>query len=93
MTLPELRGAIGVILDREGESPSAAKQIRQLIEIERRLVDLKVAPELLGVTERTMFRWLKSGRLFSETIDGRRMVDVSKMSVRESGSEPATVRT
>jgi hypothetical protein len=85
MSMPDsmLRGAIAQILQREGETQSAAAQIRRILESEKRLVDLKVAPDELGVTPRTMYRWIKVGRLTVETIAGRRMVDVSKMSVRE----------
>jgi len=82
MSLPDpmLRGAIASILDREGETPSAAKEIRELIE-RQRFFDLQNAPGELGVTERTMFRWLREGKLKAVMIAGRRMVDVMSVSV------------
>ena len=89
MTLPELRGAIGAILANEGETPSAAKQIRQLIE-RQRFFDLQNAPGELGVTDRTMYRWLEQGRLKSVVIAGRRMVDVMSVNVTSGHRETAT---
>ena len=80
-----LRGAIADILSHEGKTQSAAEQIHRLLENERRLIDLKSAPSELGISERQMYRWIKTGKLTAVTIAGQRMVDVSKKSVSENG--------
>jgi hypothetical protein len=84
MSLPDstLRGRIADILNREGATKNAARQIQDLMASEQRLVDLKNAPGALGISDRQMFRWIKSGKLTVSKVAGITMVDVSKMSVR-----------
>jgi len=78
-----LRGKICQIFHREGVTKSAAEQIELLMKNEQKLLDLKAAPEALGISERQMYRWIKAGKLPAKKIAGIKMVDVSKMSVRE----------
>ena len=82
MTAAELRGAIAEILETHGASKIAARQIQELMKREQRFVDLKAAPDELGISPRQMFRWIKSGKLTVAKVAGMTMVDVSKMSVR-----------
>ncbi len=77
MSLPDstLAGRIAAILDREGATAKAAREIDRLLKREQRLVSLKVAPSELHLSPRTFYRRLKAGVLRTvETPDGR-MVD------------------
>jgi hypothetical protein len=87
MSLPAsvLLGQIAQIIDAEGVTQSAAEKINQFVQSKKRLLDLKRAPDELGVSSRTMFRWIKNGKLRVETIAGMKFVDVSKLSVGGNG--------
>jgi hypothetical protein len=80
MTAREYVAEIRRILAARLQPEEAARQIDEL-KRERKFLDLKNAPDALGISQRQMFRRIKRGLLHVEIVAGVRMVDVSKMSV------------
>ena len=78
MSLSEtaLRERILAIIEREGATEAAAKEIKALMQSDARLLDLKNAPAELGISPRTMFRRIRAGRIKTVEIAGRRMVEL-----------------
>jgi predicted DNA-binding transcriptional regulator AlpA len=77
VSLPDstLRAQVAAILEKKGATKNAARLIRDLMERDR-FVDLKVAPEKLGISRRTFYRRLHAGAIQTVTVGGRRMVDL-----------------